>query len=248
MSWISGICIGLNAVNGTLLRSPKYSGTSVTHGGSVWTLEMARWYQRSTSPSVLPWVINWIIHLGWYCAFSEIDHCIITQALLSCAVYTHFGFMSSYICLNPHCKGRCRRFVTEKLFGMHSQKSDSCWHFFRSRMSAGGHLTAAFDHRLIGSVPLRSLVEDTNAFYLSSQERAVPLRFEFVHDDFLTSRSKEHPFNDANVPVSPHAPYQPLWCVLCIIKYNWRHNKSDILPTIAFKCAVWQQLGCWSCV
>ena len=114
--------------------------------------------------------------------------------------------MSSYICLNPHCKGRRRRFVTDKSFGMHLQKSTSCWHFFRSRMSAGDRSDAEFDHRLIGSVPNLGIAEDTNAFYSSSQ-RFVPLRCDFVNDDDF-STSSAHLFENASFPVPPHVSPQ----------------------------------------
>ena len=113
--------------------------------------------------------------------------------------------MSSYICRNPHCKGRRRRFVTDKSFGMHLQKSTSCWHFFRSRMSAGDHSDAEFDHRLIGSVPNLGIAEDTNACYSSSQ-RFVPLRCDFVNDDLSTSSA--HLFDNASFPVPPHVSHQ----------------------------------------
>jgi hypothetical protein len=56
---------------------------------------------------------------------------------------------------------------------MHLQKSSSCWHFFCSRMSAGDQSGVELDNRVRVSRPIRSLVEDANALYLSSQ-RAVP--------------------------------------------------------------------------
>jgi hypothetical protein len=83
-----------------------------------------------------------------------------------------FGFMPSYVCLNPHCKERRRRFVSKKTFGMHLQKSSSCWHFFRSCVPAGDQSGVEFDNHVRASRPIRSLVEDANALYLSSQ-RAV---------------------------------------------------------------------------
>ena len=143
----------------------------------------------------------------WHSLSHQFDHCIIAQAFLSCAAPFCIGFMSSYLCLNPHCKGRRRCFVNVKLFGMHLQKSTSCWHFFCSRMSASDQSGAECDHRINGSVQIRSLAGDANALYLSSQ-RAVPLRCDFVNDDFSTSGSTAHPFDDANFPVSPHIPHQ----------------------------------------
>ena len=117
--------------------------------------------------------------------------------------------MSSHVCLNPHCKGRRRRFVSKKLFEMHLQKSSSCWHFFRSDMSAGDQSSFEFDNRLRASRPICSLVEDANALYLSSQ-RAVPLHCNFVNDNFSTSESTAQPFDEGSArrfPVSPHAPH-----------------------------------------
>ena len=134
-------------------------------------------------------------------------HCS-TLTVLFCQRFP-FGFMSSYVCLNPNCKGCRRRFVSEKLFGMHLQKSSSCWHFFRSRMSAGDQSGVEFDNNVRASRPIRSLVEDANALYLSSQ-RAVPLRCDFVNDDFSTSESTAQPFDEGSArlfPVLPHAPH-----------------------------------------
>jgi hypothetical protein len=59
------------------------------------------------------------------------------------------------------------------------------------------------------SHPISSLVEDANALYLSSQ-RAVPLRCDFVNDNFSTSGSTAQPFDDGSAcrfPVPPHAPH-----------------------------------------
>ncbi len=53
------------------------------------------------------------------------------------------------------------------------------------------------------------LVKDANALYLSSQ-RALPLRCDFVNDDFSTSESTAQPFDEGSAhrfPVSPHAPH-----------------------------------------
>ena len=163
-------------------------------------------------PGVLViWMINWIIHLRRYLAFIEpsnwsLHHCS-SILVLCCAARFRISFMSSYVCLNPHCKGRHHCFVKEKSFGMHLQKSTSCWHFFRSRMSTSEQSGAKCDYLINGSVQIRSLAEDANALYLSSH-CAVPLRCAFVHDDFLTSGCTAHPFDDANFPVSPHAPHQ----------------------------------------
>ena len=74
-------------------------------------------------------------------------------------------------------------------------------------MSAGDHSGAEFDNWLIGSRPVRSLTEDANALYLSYQ-RALPLRCDFVNDEFSNSVSSAHPFDDASFPVPPHAPHQ----------------------------------------
>ena len=112
-------------------------------------------------------------------------------------------------CLNPHCKGHLCRFVSKKLFGMHLQKSSSCWHFFRSRMSAGDQSGVEFDNSLLASCLIRSLVGDANAVYLSLQ-RAVPLRCDFVNDNFSTSGSTARPLDDGNArrfSVPPHAPH-----------------------------------------
>ena len=92
---------------------------------------------------------------------------------------------------------------------MHLQKSSLCWHFYRSRMSTGDQSGVEFDNRVRASRPIRSLVEDANALYLSSQ-RAVPLRCDFVNDDFSTSESTAQPFDERSArlfPVSPHAPH-----------------------------------------
>jgi hypothetical protein len=91
---------------------------------------------------------------------------------------------------------------------MNLQKSASCWHFFRSVMSAGNQSGVEFHNRLLASRPIRSLVEDANALYLSSQH-AVPLRCDFVNDNFSTSGSTAHPFDDGSAhrfPVPPHKP------------------------------------------
>ena len=148
----------------------------------------------------------------WYLQSSEISsgllhHC--SNLIVLFCQHLHFGFMSSHICLNPHCKGRRPRFVSKKLFGMHMQKYSSCWHFFRTRMSAGDQSGFEFDNRLLASRPIRSLVEDANALYFSSQ-RAVPQRCDFVNDDFSTSGSTAQPFDDGNArrfPVPPDAPH-----------------------------------------
>ena len=76
--------------------------------------------------------------------------------------------MSSFVCLNPHCSGRRRRFVSEKSFAMHLQKSTSCWHFFRARMSAG--LASSLDSNcLVMHCLISSAAKDANALYGSSQ-------------------------------------------------------------------------------
>ncbi len=149
----------------------------------------------------------------WYSQSSKIwsgslHHCS-TLTVLFCQRFP-FGFLSSHVCLNPHCKGRRCRFVSETSFGIHLQKSSSCWHFFRSRKAAGDQSSVEFDNLLCASRPIRSLVEDSNALDLSSQ-RAVPLRCDFVtYDDFSTSGSTAQPFDEGSArrfPVSPHAPH-----------------------------------------
>jgi hypothetical protein len=90
---------------------------------------------------------------------------------------------------------------------MHLQKSSSCWHFFRSRMSAGEQSNVEFDNH--ASRPISSLMEDANALYLSSQ-RAVPLHCDFVNNNFATSESTAQPFDEGSAsrfPVSPRAPH-----------------------------------------
>ena len=117
--------------------------------------------------------------------------------------------MSSFVCLNPHCSGRRRRFVSEKSFGMHLQKSTSCWHFFRARMSAG--TSSTIDTKcLIVPCLTNSVAEDANAIFVSSQ-RAVPLRCDFVNDNFSSSGSTSYPIDDGSVyhvPCSPNVPHQ----------------------------------------
>jgi hypothetical protein len=54
----------------------------------------------------------------WYSQSSEISsgslhHC--SSFIVVFFVHPRFGFMSSYICLNPHCKGRHCRFVSKKM-------------------------------------------------------------------------------------------------------------------------------------
>jgi hypothetical protein len=148
----------------------------------------------------------------WYSQSSEISsgslHCC-SNLIVSCCQRLRFGIMLSHICLNPYCKGRRRWFVSKKSFGIHLQKYSLCWYFFRSHMSAGDQSGVEFDNRLLASRPIRSLVEDANALYLSSQ-RAVPLRCDFVNDDFSTFRSTAQPFDYGNArrfPVPPHAPH-----------------------------------------
>jgi hypothetical protein len=148
----------------------------------------------------------------WKMQSSEISsgslhHC--SNLIVLFCQHLGFGFMSSHICLNPHSKGCHCRFVSKKSFGMHLQKSSLCWHFFCFRMSAGDQSGNEFDNRLHASRPKRSLVEDTNAHYLSSQ-RAVPLLCDFVNNNFSTSGSTAQPFDDGNArrfPVRPHAPH-----------------------------------------
>ena len=93
---------------------------------------------------------------------------------------------------------------------MHLQKSTSCWHFFRARMpAAGDHSGSAFDNCLLILRPIRSLAEDANALLVSSQ-CTIRLCCDFVNDNFSTSESNAHPFDDACVrrfPVSPQAPH-----------------------------------------
>ena len=117
--------------------------------------------------------------------------------------------MSSFVCLNPHCSGRRRRFVSEKSFGMHLQKSTSCWHFFRARMSAG--TSSTIDTKcLIVPCLTNSAAEDANAIFVSSQ-RAVPLRCDFVNDNFSSSGSISYPIDDGSVyhvPCAPNVPHQ----------------------------------------
>jgi len=116
--------------------------------------------------------------------------------------------MSSFLCLNPHCNGRRRRFVSEKSFGMHLQKSTSCWHFFRARMSAGS--SSALDTSCLIKPCLKSSVAaDANAVYESSQ-RAVPLRCDFVNDNLSSSGSTSYPaIDDGSVPHVPGPPNVP---------------------------------------
>ncbi len=76
-------------------------------------------------------------------------------------------------------------------------------------MSAGDQSGVEFDNNVRASRPIRSLVEDANALYLSSQ-CAVPLRCDFVNDDFSTSESTAQPFDEGSArlfPVLPHAPH-----------------------------------------
>ena len=80
--------------------------------------------------------------------------------------------MSSYVCLNPHWKGRGRCFVNKKSFGMHLQESTLCWHFFRSRMSASDQSGAECDHQINASVPICSLADDANALFELPARRA----------------------------------------------------------------------------
>jgi len=76
-------------------------------------------------------------------------------------------------------------------------------------MSAGDQSGVEFDNSLLASCLIRSLVGDANAVYLSLQ-RAVPLRCDFVNDNFSTSGSTARPLDDGNArrfSVPPHAPH-----------------------------------------
>jgi hypothetical protein len=115
----------------------------------------------------------------------------------------------SFLCLNPHCSGRRRRFVSEKSFGMHLQKSTSCWHFFRARMSAGSG-SALDTSCLIKPCLKSSAAADANTVYESSQ-RAVPLCCDFVNDNFSLTASTYYPIDDGSVhhvPGPPNVPHQ----------------------------------------
>ena len=185
--------------------------------------------QAITSTRISPWVCGTRSFLRY-----EVDHCI---TVLFCRCL-RFGFMSSHIRLNPHCKGRRLRFVSEKSFGMHLQKSSSCLHFFRSRMSAGDQSGVEFHNRLLASRPIRSLVEDANALYMSSQ-CAVPLRSDFVNDNFSTSGSTAHPSDDCSAhrfPVPTHAPHPAGVSPLPPVFF----------PTPLTKSRLWHYLKCWT--
>jgi hypothetical protein len=132
----------------------------------------------------------------------QVDHCITAQAycLVQCAssFWHHVIFNMSQLPLHGTPSSVCQQKIVWDAF----TKSSLRWHFFRSRMSAGDQSGA----RLLASRPIRSQVEDANALYLSSQ-RAVPLRCDLVNDNFSTSGTTAHPFDDGRFPVPPHAPH-----------------------------------------
>lgn len=113
------------------------------------------------------------------------------------------------------------------------------WHTFTKStswcMSAGVHSGAEFDNRLASGIiyPIRSLVEDANAWYASSQ-RAVPLCWDFENDDFST-------------PGSSTANPLCWWCECPPLPFP--HVPQAVLPTACLvSLTPLTRSGLWHCL
>ena len=128
---------------------------------------------------------------------------MIAAALLFCFFVCHVIFRLSQFSLQRTPLA----FVSKKSFGMHLQKSTLCWHFFCAGMSAGKG-SALDTSCLFVPCSTSSAAEDANAVYESSQ-RAVPLRCDFVNDNFSSSGSTAYPIDDGSVQHVPGPPNVP---------------------------------------
>ena len=188
--------------------------------------------QAITSTRISPWVCGTRSLLRY-----QVDHCIIAQALLLCSLCIpvlascHLTYVSIHTARDAIVDLSAKKWVTltEILCVLA---------FFRSRMSAGDPSGVEFDNRVLASRPIRSLVEDANALYMSSQ-CAVPLRSDFVNDNFSTSGSTAHPSDDCSAhrfPVPTHAPHPAGVSPLPPVFF----------PTPLTKSRLWHYLKCWT--